>query len=154
MFLESPLANTIMMLKPISCYYMIFIWYKKSRDESLTCRCLLSNIMPETIFYDSMGWRMSQFFFLRGGNRCLPQHRTNGFSLTIIRPVGWGNYNGLRHMGSIIFQWGFNSGACLRIPELKFYWGVLLFDMFSCFKWGMLRFWSILPTWLDVATWC
>ena len=31
-------------------------------------------------------------------------------------------------MGSIIFQWGFNSGACLRIPELGFYWGVLLFE--------------------------
>ena len=30
-------------------------------------------------------------------------------------------------MGSIIFQWGFNSGACQRIPELGFYWGVLLF---------------------------
>ena len=28
-------------------------------------------------------------------------------------------------MGSIIFQWSFNFGACLRIPELGFYWGVL-----------------------------
>ena len=30
-------------------------------------------------------------------------------------------------MGSIIFQWCFNSGACQRISELGFYWGVLLF---------------------------
>ena len=27
-------------------------------------------------------------------------------------------------MGSIILQWGTNSGACLRIPELWFHWGV------------------------------
>ena len=32
--------------------------------------------------------------------------------------------NGLRQMGSMIFQWGFNSGACLKIPEL----GILLKD--------------------------
>ena len=30
-------------------------------------------------------------------------------------------------MGSIIFQWGFNSEACQRIPEFGFYWGVFLF---------------------------
>ena len=30
-------------------------------------------------------------------------------------------------MGSIIFQWGFNSGACLRIPELGILlWGYLV----------------------------
>ena len=30
-------------------------------------------------------------FFLRGGNRCLSQHRRNGFSLITITPVGAGN---------------------------------------------------------------
>ena len=62
---------------PVSWYYMTSLNYggKKARDVGLTCRCHLSNIMPESIFYDSMGWGMTQvllgFFFLRGGNRCL-----------------------------------------------------------------------------------
>ena len=67
---------------------------KNARDVGLTCRCHLSNIMPGSIFYDSMGWGMTQFFlffvFLRGGNRCLPQHRRDGFSLITITPVGVG----------------------------------------------------------------
>ena len=64
---------------------------KKARDVGLTCRCHLSNIMPDSIFYDSMGWGMTQFvFFLRGGNRCLPQHRRDGFSLITITPVSMG----------------------------------------------------------------
>ena len=68
---------------------------KKARDVGLTYRCHLSNIMPDSIFYDSMGWGMTQLlllllFFLRGGNRCLPQHRRDGFSLITITPVGMG----------------------------------------------------------------
>ena len=66
---------------------------KKARDVGLTCRCHLSSIMPDSIFYDSMGWGMTQFFlvfFGRGGNRCLPQHRRDGFSLITITPVGVG----------------------------------------------------------------
>ena len=62
---------------------------KKARDGGLTCRCHLSNIMPDSIFYDNMGLGMTQLlfllllfffvvvvivFFLRGGNLCLPQH--------------------------------------------------------------------------------
>ena len=35
---------------------------KKARDAGLTCRCHLSNIMPDSILYDSMGWGMTQFF--------------------------------------------------------------------------------------------
>ena len=35
---------------------------KKARDVALTCRCHLSNIIPDSIFYDSMGWGMTQFF--------------------------------------------------------------------------------------------
>ena len=49
--------------------------------------------MPDSIFYDTTGWGMTQFFclfFLRGGNRCLPQHRRDGFSLITITPVGMG----------------------------------------------------------------
>ena len=69
------------MLTPVSCYYMISFNYggKKARDVGLTCRCHLSNIMPDSIFYDdSVEWGMTQsllllllllllfcFFFLR-----------------------------------------------------------------------------------------
>ena len=69
---------------------------KKARDVGLTSRCHLSGFMPDNIFYDGMGWGTTQFFFvffvlfffLRGGNRCLPQHRRGGFSLITITPVG------------------------------------------------------------------
>ena len=72
---------------------------KKARDVGLTCRCHPSNIMPGSIFCDSMGRGMTQglfclfdfcFFvaFLRGGNRCQP--RRDGFSLITITPVGMG----------------------------------------------------------------
>ena len=67
-------------------------------------------------------------FFHRGGNCRLPQHRRDGFSLIT---SGHGEtlcYNELSQMGLVIFQWGFNSGACLKIPELGFYCGVLLFE--------------------------
>ena len=67
---------------------------KKARDVGLTCRCHLSNIMPDSIFYDSMGWGMTRFvlfcFVFRVGIRCLPQHRRDGFSLITITPVGMG----------------------------------------------------------------
>ena len=91
MFYESFLAITITVLTPVSCYYMTLFNYggKKARDVGLTCRCHLSNIMPDSIFYDNMGLGMTQLlfllllfffffvvvvFFLRGGNLCLPQH--------------------------------------------------------------------------------
>ena len=61
------LATTIMVLTPVSCYYMTSFNYggKKARDVGLTCRCHLSNIMPDSIFYDSMGWGITcRGFFL------------------------------------------------------------------------------------------
>ena len=33
---------------------------KKARDVGITCRCYLSNIMPDSIFYESMGLGMTQ----------------------------------------------------------------------------------------------
>ena len=52
-------------MAPVSCYYMTPFNYgsKKARDVHLTCRCPLSNIMPDSIFYDSMGWGIA--FFVR-----------------------------------------------------------------------------------------
>ena len=62
------------------------------------------NIMPDSIFYDSMGWGMTQsafffvfFLFLRGGNRCLPQHRIDGISLITITPAGMDKPSAITH---------------------------------------------------------
>ena len=54
------------MLTPVSCYYMTSFNYggKKVRDVGLTCRCHLSNIMPDSVFYDSLGWGMTRLFLL------------------------------------------------------------------------------------------
>ena len=92
MFPGSFLATTITVLTPALCYYMTSFHYggKKARDVGLTCRCHLSNIMPDSIFYDSMGMGDDSIFcfFFRGGNHCLPQHRRDGFSLITITPLG------------------------------------------------------------------
>ena len=56
-------------------------------DVGLTCICYLRSIILDSIFYDSMGLELSHCF-LRGGNRCLPQFRTNGYSLIAITPMG------------------------------------------------------------------
>ena len=92
-----------MVLTPVSCCYVTPFNYggKKAKDVGFTSRCHLSNIMPDSIFYDTMGWRITQFvclfvcfllllFFGRGGNHCLPQQRRDGFSLITITPIGVG----------------------------------------------------------------
>ena len=87
------LATAIMALTPVSCYYMTSFNYggKKARDVGLTCRCHLSNIMPGSIFYDSMGWGITCRFFLKGDNHYLLQHKRDGFScLSIITLMGLG----------------------------------------------------------------
>ena len=42
---------------PVSSYYMAPFNYvtKKANRVGLTCRCYLSNIKPDSIFYDSTG---------------------------------------------------------------------------------------------------
>ena len=68
MFPELSIATTITVLMPISCYYVTSFNYggKKARDVGLTCRCHLSNILPDSIFHDSMGCGVTQvlLFFL------------------------------------------------------------------------------------------
>ena len=66
-FSKLSLATAIMALTPVSCYYMTSFNYggKKARDVGLTCRCHLSNIMPDSIYYDGMGCRITcRFFFV------------------------------------------------------------------------------------------
>ena len=87
-FFKLSLATAIMALTPVSYYYMTSFNYggKEARDVGLTCRCHLSNIMPDSIFYGSMGWGITFFFFFnfKGDNHCLPQHIRDGFSCVII----------------------------------------------------------------------
>ena len=63
-FSKLSLVTAIMALNPVSCYYMTSFSYggKEARDE-----CHRRNIMPDSIFYDSMGWGITcpLFFFLR-----------------------------------------------------------------------------------------
>ena len=82
-------GSAIMVLTSVSCYYMTSFNYggKKARDVDLTCRCHLNNIMPDSIFYDSLGWGLTCldfFVFLKGDNHCFPQHERDGFSCLII----------------------------------------------------------------------
>ena len=60
------LATAIMALTPVSCYYITSLNYggKNARDVGLTCRCHLSNVMADSIFYDSMGWGITCLFFI------------------------------------------------------------------------------------------
>ena len=99
----------------------------------MSYRCHLRDIMPDSIFYDSRGWGMTQFvcffffvcfllllllFFLRGGNRCLPWDRrwiqsshynTSELGETL-------SYNWLKQMGSIIFQfWSMSKDSRIWI---------------------------------------
>ena len=86
-FSKLSLVTTIMTLTHVSWYYMTSFNYgvKEARDVGLTCRFHLSNIMPDSIFYDSMGWGITcLFFFFKGDSHCLPQHKRDGFSCVII----------------------------------------------------------------------
>ena len=61
---------------------MLLYGGKKTRDVDLTCRCHLSNIMFDSIFYDSV---------FKGDNHCLSQHKRDGLScLIIVTPMGLG----------------------------------------------------------------
>ena len=50
-----------MALTSVLCYYMTSFNYgeKKARDAGLTCRYYLSNIIPDSTFYDSMRYEIT-----------------------------------------------------------------------------------------------
>ena len=150
-FSELFLTSIIMLLTPVSsCYMKSFNDSdKKARDVDLTFGCHVSNIMLESIFYDSMGWKMTCFFvFLRGSYCCLPQHRRNGFSLITITPLDVGNLNpqrtktdGFNYL-SVKFQFqSISEDSRVGISLRGF-----SYQVFS-FKPGMLWFYSIQLTW-------
>ena len=149
-FSKLSLATAIMVLTPVSCYYMTSFNYggKKARGVGLTCRCHLSNIMPDSIFYDSMGWGIAcllfslrviatVFFSTKKWIQLCYYYNTNGLGKNL-------SYNGLRQMGLISLQWGTNSGG---FQGCDFVEGFLCSCMLRCFKPGMLRDLSIQPTW-------
>ena len=90
-FSELSLATTSTVVKPVSCYYITSFNYggKKARDVGYACRRYMSNIMPNSIFYDSMGRRITQFFSL-AVVISLHHHIKDGFSLITITPMGVG----------------------------------------------------------------
>ena len=61
-FSKLSLATVIMAFTPVSCYYMTSFSGKKARDVGLICRCHLSNVMSQSILYDSMEWGMTCCF--------------------------------------------------------------------------------------------
>ena len=84
-FFKLSLATAIMALTPVSCYCMTSFYCngKEGRDADLTCRCHLSNIMADSMFYDSIGWGITCPSF-KGDNHCLSQHERDGLSCLII----------------------------------------------------------------------
>ena len=62
------------------------------------------------------------------------------------------SYNKLKQMRLISLWWATNSGAYMRIPELRFHRWIFLF-MLPCFKPGILSGLPIQPTWYIFETW-
>ena len=60
-FFELSFATAITVLTPASCSCMTSFNHhgKKAVDVGLTCRCNLNNVMPDSIFNDSMFRRMT-----------------------------------------------------------------------------------------------
>ena len=57
---------------------------KNATDKALLVDILghLSNVIPNSIFYDCTGWRIT-CFFCKGDNHSLPQHKRDGFSCVV-----------------------------------------------------------------------
>ena len=110
-FFKLSLESTIMVLKPVSCDHVTTFNYddKKARYVGLTCWCHLSNIMPDSIFHESMRQEITcsvsfclfvfsylfvacffvVFFFARWYFRFLQDER-DGISFITITSVGVG----------------------------------------------------------------
>ena len=83
-----------MVLKPVSCDHMTSFNYdgKKARDVGLTCSYHLSNIVPNSIFHESMRLGITCVFvwiFLQY-DTCFPQDKRDGISFITITSMGVG----------------------------------------------------------------
>ena len=56
---------------------------KKGRDVGITCTCYLSNIVPDSIFFDPITYG-GDLYFKGWHSHCLPQYRRDGFTLITI----------------------------------------------------------------------
>ena len=75
-----------------SKYHLIMV-AKNARDIGIAWKCHLSNIVHDSTFYDSMGWRISRCFFVfffKGDNYCFPKYRRDGLSIIVITLMGVG----------------------------------------------------------------
>ena len=125
------------MLKPVSCDHVTSFNYdgKKARDIGLTCWCNRSNIMPDSIFRESMRQEVTYFFFFfffLGGwyFYFLQNERWKRWSQFCHYNIsGRGEIlscNGLRQIGLISLQWDLKSETCQGISELELHCGVPL----------------------------
>ena len=62
---------------------------KKASEAGLTCRYHPSNIMPDGIFCNTMGWGDNLFFFFVRVITSFLQHERDGFRLVIITSTGF-----------------------------------------------------------------
>ena len=132
-FFELSLATIITVLKPVSRDQVTPFNYdgKKARDVGLTCWCYLNNIMPDSIFHESMSqdisWSVSFCLFVFS-------YFSVPFGVILPFSSGWKrwnqfyhcniigcweilHYNGLRQMWLIILQWDLKSEPCQGISD-------------------------------------
>ena len=86
-----------MALTLVSYYYLTSFSYdgKKARDVGVFGRCHLNNIMPDGIFYDSMGWGITIVFLsIKEWIQLFYHYRTNGLGINL-------SYKELNQMGLI-----------------------------------------------------
>ena len=133
LFFELLIVATMLMTASCSCMTSFNHGDKKTRDIGLICRCHLSNIKPDSLFYGSMfQWMTCPFLlllfvvlfvfllvFIQGVvNTIFPRleeidevscyYNNNGHGKTA-------SCGGLRKVGLISFWWGSNSRTSLRI---------------------------------------
>ena len=101
--------------------------------------CLEYLISPDSIFYDRRGWGITFFVgmmtivFLSIKKTQSYHYTSNGLGRNL-------SYNRLRQVRSISLQWGTNSGASLKISELRFHWGISLFICVTLFVFVLRNF--------------
>ena len=147
------------MLKPVSCDHVTSNYDgKKARDVGLTCWCHLSNIMPDSIFHESIRqgitWISSFIFFLiflflfiyyffsgvillfssglKRWNKFYPYNISGRMEIL--------SYNGDRQMGLINLQWDSKSEHVRDFRLRITLWGSFVFIWCVVFNQGCCIF--------------
>ena len=138
-------------MKPVSCDHVTSFNYdgKKARDVGLTCWCHLSNIMPDSIFHESMRQGITCLFlfvcFFWSGVILLFSSgwkRWNQFYHYNISGRGEIlSYNELKQMRLITLQWDLKSkNMSGDLRQRIALWGSFVFIWCVAFKQGCCVF--------------